>query len=97
MRSLNAHEWASLAAVIRAASFESHSPVLEILDRPLVLLRRLAARERPQIFALPRLLICVTAVDTKFAGFEFTNHVPLDAARPVATRPRCSSVRKFHS
>ena len=44
------------------------SPVLEVLDRPLVLLRRLTARERPQVLALPRLLIRMTAIDTKFTG-----------------------------
>src|SRR5215472_6163093 len=51
-----------------------NSPMLEVLDGPLVFLRRLTARERPQVLALPCLLICMAAIDTKFAGFELTNH-----------------------
>ena len=48
--------------------------MLEILDRPLVFLCRLTAGERPEVLALPRLLIGTTAIDTKFTGFELTNH-----------------------
>lgn len=58
------------------------SPVLEVLDRPLVLLRRLTRRERPQVLALPRLLIGMTAIDTKFTGFELTNHAYLRCRVP---------------
>lgn len=61
----------------------SSSPVLEVLDRPLVLLRRLSTRERPQVLTLPRLLIRLAAIDTKFTGFELTNHGCLDATRPI--------------
>jgi len=53
--------------------------MLEVLDRPLVLLRRLARRERAQVLPLACLLVGMAAIDTKFTGFELPNHVSLDA------------------
>src|ERR1700759_5553563 len=56
--------------------------MLEVLDRPLVLLRRRARGKRPQVLALPRLLIGLTAIDTKFPGLELTNHAYLRCRVP---------------
>lgn len=67
--------------------------MLEVLDRLLVLLRRRTARKRPQVLALSRLLIGMAAIDTKFAGFDLTNHaclrcrVPTYAQRETAGTP----------
>ena|SRR5438105_4489956 len=64
------------------------SPVLEVLDRTLVLLRRLACCERPQVPPSARLLIGMAAIDAKFTGFELSNHVCLDGGWPRSESPQ---------
>ena len=45
--------------------------MLEVLNGPLVLLRRRAGCKGPQVLSLAGLLIGMAAVDAKFTGFEF--------------------------
>jgi hypothetical protein len=63
--------------------------MLEVLDRPLVLLRRGARCKRPQVLPLACLVIGMAAIDAKFTGFELSNHVSLDASR-LTYNPRTS-------
>ena len=59
------------------------SVLLEVLDFALVLLRLLEARKCPEIPPLTCGRILLARVQPIFAGFEFANHIRVDAARPA--------------
>lgn len=50
------------------------SSMLEVLNRTLMLLCRLASWKSTEIFSFTSLLTYLTAINPKLAGFEFADH-----------------------